>query len=554
MADWKLFAKGLAAFRSGEDEDARAKLGPARSRSARLEDRAEPGRCNRLRAARRIGQPQAGRARTLVLGEPILGPLRDLASTVSQGYWPEAIRKLGPIRLALRRVDPSLAVRLTKALYSPLLREATDLSFREGTNLIRSFTKSAEPLPIDPRWNRLWAQVWEGPQGHPDEAEPFWRKYVDDLGSSTVIRPEDRSKAKALVLTHMGRQWTELASEFDPEEGPLAFAAKDPSRSGKPGLPARLSEEASAARRKALAVLEEESRSPPLAPSNPPGIARSLQGRGSAQKAAEAARRMLESLPDDLEILKYLGLYHLGREEPEKALQFVLRARASRSIPNCSTSSGDAASAPPANSPGKADGTRLGPSCSTAERLSPESSRTMNFAASKASLELKAGQPEAAETIIQESLEPLDEPTPFWLAMAIEARRYQLPPDVVRPLRVAPEHRDVQESPGDDGRRHGGTARFIPERRDRLSRQRRTRPDGGGLPRPDDSDQVCPRGSRPRVRLPRPCRRSGRVDQEAGEPGREALPGRDRVPSVARHDRDEERTVGGQSEGGSQEL
>ena len=97
-------------------------------------------------------------------GESLLGPIRELGEASAQGLWTEAIRRLGSLRVALRRSDPSLAERLTQAMLSPLMREAMELGYREGQALLKQFTKVAEPLPIDPRWDRFWALVWEGPR------------------------------------------------------------------------------------------------------------------------------------------------------------------------------------------------------------------------------------------------------------------------------------------------------------------------------------------------------------------------------------------------------
>jgi tetratricopeptide (TPR) repeat protein len=426
LADWRLFAKGLAAFRRGEDADARAswdRLDPDRPASRIARNLVESTGSALLEGS---ANPRLDGLERWALGEPILGPLRDLAAAVSRGLWPEAIRKLGSIRPALRRVDPGLAVRLTEALYSPLLLEATGLSQREGTNLIRSFTKAAEPLPIDPRWNRLWAQAWEGPQGHPDEAEPYWRRYIDDLESTTAIRPEDRPKAKALVLAHMGEEWAELAREFDAGEDPLPLPGMDPSRSGRP------SEESTAARRKAVAVLEESRALYPSHRATHQALLDLYKDGGQPDRAAEAARLLLESLPEDFETLRYLGFYHFDRDEPDKALEFILRARALRPLdPNMLASEGACREvmARQHSLRGRWDEARI--ELAAAERLLPEQSRNPNFAARKASLELKAGRPEAAETILEDALSRLNEPAPLWLSMAIESRRHQLPQPII---------------------------------------------------------------------------------------------------------------------------
>ena len=56
--------------------------------------------------------------------------------------------------------------------------------------------------------------VWEGPQGHIDEAEPFWKKYLDDLDHAPAVRPEERPQARGLVWLHLAEEFADYAAEF----------------------------------------------------------------------------------------------------------------------------------------------------------------------------------------------------------------------------------------------------------------------------------------------------------------------------------------------------
>ena len=111
-------------------------------------------------------------------GSPSLGEL------VAQGLWPEAVRKLAPVRLALRRLDPALAVRLPRALYSLVLREATGLGYREGQNMIKGFTKAAEPLPVD----RLALSRFRGA-----DVEKTRKFYGEIMGFEEVHQAKDKA-------------------------------------------------------------------------------------------------------------------------------------------------------------------------------------------------------------------------------------------------------------------------------------------------------------------------------------------------------------------------
>lgn len=418
FADWRLFARGLAASRRGEDGDARAnwdRLDPGRSASriARaLTEATGPGLLDGPDAA-----PKREGLERWALGEPILGPLRGLAEAVARGLWPEAVRKLGPLRLAVRRLDPALAVRLTEALYSPLIREATGLDFREARDLVKGFTKAAEPLPIDPRWNRLWALVWDGPQGHPDEAEPFWRRYLDDLESSPAVRPEERPKARAFVLTHLGEEWADLAADLDLDLDP-----------GGPRPRRPVDEEAMQARRRAVACLEESLALLPSRRATYRALIDTYEDGGQPDRAAEAARRLLAAIPDDLEALEHLSRHHSRRDEPARALEFTLRARKLKPLDPktlqdewaCRVALARRHAVDGRPNEGRAE-------LEAAGQLQPELAGSAHFSARRAALELKAGRPEAAGAILDGARGRLTEPAPLWLATTIEARRFQLP-------------------------------------------------------------------------------------------------------------------------------
>ena len=101
FADWRLFARGLAAFRRRRGRRRPGQLGPARPRPGAVADRPAPWP-RRPTAARR-GRPPRRSSRGWsgwAFGEPVLGPLRELGALVAQDRWPEAVRMLGaaPVR------------------------------------------------------------------------------------------------------------------------------------------------------------------------------------------------------------------------------------------------------------------------------------------------------------------------------------------------------------------------------------------------------------------------------------------------------------------------
>jgi len=420
FADWKLFVRGLAADQNRDADGARAnweRLDPARApariaRALRTLAGPEIGSARGDRPAGPEAVPQLEGLERRAFGEPILGPLRELGTLVARDRWDEAIRMIGPVRFALRRLDPALAVRLTRVLYDPLIREATREGYREAKRLIGAFAKVAEPLPIDPRWNRLWALAWEGPQGHINEAEVYWRKYLDDLKTAPALQPDERPTAQAFVWLHLGEELADLAADLAPEG---------------PG-PRRVDSVALEARRRAVDCLEEGLRLCPALREAHAALLDAYVEWDRPDDAAEAARRWLRALPEGVDAPVYLADHHSRREEFAQALEYAQRARALKPLDEAIAEREWAARVALARDHalhGRWDEGRA--EFAAAERLRPELARGAHYLARKAALELKAGQAGRADELIAEAQGQLVEPTPLWLAMLIEARRFKLP-------------------------------------------------------------------------------------------------------------------------------
>ena len=358
FADWRLFVRGLAASYRGDDAGRRAAW-----------DRLDPDRAPAriARAVGALGGTTPGAAPTApgadtdtdlealerrVFHEPVLGPLRKLGALVAQDRWTEAVRQLGPLRASLHRIDPALAERLTRVLYAPLVRAASERSYHEGQTLIRSFTKAAEPLAIDPRWNRLWALVWEGPQGDTDEAEPYWRRYLDDLRQSPALRPEERAPAQALVWEHLGRELVDEAVDLAPPGPP-------PGRG-----PRRADAALRDLRRRAVACLEEAIRLHPARRETYQDLIDAHRDWDQPEPAAEVARRLLQAIPDDVDTLLFLSSHHFHAERARSGRWSTPSApggssRSTRSWPRWN---GPRGSRWPGSGPSRAATTRPAPS------------------------------------------------------------------------------------------------------------------------------------------------------------------------------------------------
>ncbi|MCA1686817.1 MAG: hypothetical protein LC745_12785, partial [Planctomycetia bacterium] len=355
----------------------------------------------------------------LAFGEPVLKSLRELGTLAAQDRWTEAVRVLGPLRFALRKIDPALAEKVTKALYVPLIRAAEGMSYQEGHGLLRNFTRVAEPLPIDPRWNRLWAMVWEGPQGHIDEAEPFWRKYLDDLKTAPGVRPEEREQAQALVWLHLGNELADLAGDLADDLAPEGRG------------PRRVDPETAKARRRAVDCFEESLRLLPGHPATYESLRDAYDEWDQPEKAAAVNRRLLQAHPDDFDALMGLAEYHFRRDEPAEALGHARRARALKPLDRKAVQSEWACHTAMARRlalDGRWDEGRV--EFESARTVEPELSGGFHFLARRAVFELKAGQPEHAQRYVAEAVDLMPEPTPVWFALLIESQRFKMPKEV----------------------------------------------------------------------------------------------------------------------------
>lgn len=416
FSDWKLFVRGLAAFSRREAEEVRANWD-------RLDPRRAASRIARsllaLNGLAPDGPSQAGikldALERRVLGVPVLDPLEQLRALVAQDRWDEAVRQIGTLRFLLQRIDPKLAERLTRVLYGPLIRAASQLDYRQAKNLVKEFTYVAEPLPIDPRWNRLWALLWEGPQGGLDEAEGYWRKYLKDLENLPSLAPEERTLAQALVWKHLGKQFVDdVEVRAESSFGPFGPRPSD--------------REVKDARHQAVACLEESLRLAPTHRDTYHALLDAYQEWDQPEPAAAVARRLLEKFPDDFETLMFLSEHHFRRDDPVPALEYAQRARALKPLDPAAAQHEWAVHVLMSRhlafqgcwDEGRAE-------FAAAERAWPEWNQTFHFLARQAVFELKAGQADRAETLIAEAQEHLAEPTPLWLALLIEAIRYKLP-------------------------------------------------------------------------------------------------------------------------------
>ena len=420
FADWKLFVRGLAAHSRREFVEARAnwdRLDPDRA-AARIARGLQVlgGTAPETADGGEKGAVKFDALERRIFGAAVLEPIEQLRALLAQGRLNDAVRRIGSLRQLLANIDPALSVRLTRVLYDPVIQAARERDYREAKALVKEFTYAAERLPIDPRWNRLWALIWEGPQGELKEAEDHWNQYCIDLQTVAVLNPDERVLAQALVLNRLGEQHLD---EIGPGFGPAAMLGPDSLDE---------EEEADEEREHAIALFE---KSLDLAPDHRPTygcLMKAYQDWGRPDDAASVARRLLDRFPDDFDALMFLASYHFRRQEPEPALECARRARALKPLDESALQEEWSIHIMRARHLAlKARWDEGRAEFAEAERLKPETSRWLHSRARRAVFELKAGQAEAARELIGDALADLPEATSFWLALLIESIRYKLP-------------------------------------------------------------------------------------------------------------------------------
>jgi tetratricopeptide (TPR) repeat protein len=415
LSDWKLFVRGMAAFSRRQSDEARANW-----------DRLDPDRAA-ARIARSLLALSLSETDTSasslklvalerqVFGEPILDTVELLKKALAQSDWEGALRQVAWLRPRLRRIDRKLAERLTSILLQPLISAVEDVDdYEDVEDLIEDYTRVAEPLDIDPRWSRVWALVWEGPRGTIEGVEEYWRNYLKDLETAPGFPPQERTLAQALIWKRLG--WGYLNHAQDVVEDPFRGPAKT------------LRQEAERLRAEAVACFNESLGLDPGNRSTHWALVQAQRARGRPEAAAAAARRLLEQFPDDFEALDFLVDHHFDREEPEPALDYVLRARKLKPLDDAVARDEWGVRVLRVRSlalQGRFDEGRA--ELAAAESTSPELSRSVHYQARRAIFELKAGQTERGEAMIADLQETLSEPTALWLALLIEATRYKLP-------------------------------------------------------------------------------------------------------------------------------
>ena len=330
--------------------------------------------------------------------------LGSLSGAVLDGDWDKALRTLWSLRSGMRQLDERLYARLTRWLCARLVQDG------QVAELDR-MTRIADPLPLDPHWNRARALVREFSDEVSAGAErPYWQKYLLDVPRVPTLSTNEREVAQGLV-------WRRLAQDHAEEAGALRRC-----RCG-----ASHEKDIAEAVERAVHCLEECMRLAPMYAPAYESLADLYEAAEQPQQAADAYRRALDQLPYDTDALRYLTMHHFSVDEPVEAQPYARRLLRLKPLDKGVQSLVWAAHVGAARwyalrgqfEQGRAE-------FGAADELMPARCADYDALARKAAFEMKAGNDDAAQQLVAAACDSLEEPAPLWLLLTIEANRHEL--------------------------------------------------------------------------------------------------------------------------------
>ncbi|MFW6125335.1 MAG: tetratricopeptide repeat protein [Pirellulales bacterium] len=405
FADWKLLVRGLAAYYRDDASEMQANWDrldadrlPARiARSLRaLADPASADR-NDPQVKRGLGQLTSE-----TLGGPVLSDLYDLRDHLAAGRWKNAVASLGKSLPALRRLDATLAERLVAILYDQTVYHGDASRFVD----LRS---CADPLPIDPHWNRAEALLAEHPKNDDEgQAEAHWLRYLDDLDGVECFAPAERNLAKALIWERLGEM---LAAQSVPAPPSLRPFVGD-TEGGQD---------------RAIQCFENCLRLAPDYLAGYQSLAQAQLDWDQSEEAAETYRRLLERFPDDVDALKFLARHYQKRDDCFAALEYARKAhRLKPANPEIIELVWASHVGTARHHALRKEWERGRQAFAAADRVKPSAQDAYYLLARKALFELKARNFDLGEELVERAKGQNGEPTPALLVLAIESTRYDL--------------------------------------------------------------------------------------------------------------------------------
>ena len=407
FADWKYFVRGLTAYYRQDLAETRAnwdRLDPQRVAAriaaplAVLADPASADRTDqRVRGA-------LGKLETEVLGGQVLTCLHEVRDHVAAGRWNNALKSLGKSPQMLRRLDPDVSQRIVLILYHGIVHKGLKSALGE-------LARIADPPPMDPRWNRARAMMWE----HPDnreikKGESHWLRYLADLDDVPCLSPPERKTAQALVWQRIGVMYVDECDTM-----PKFFRAFD-GGDGREELRAR-----------AVDCFANSLKLDPKILPTYVALATAQESWDQPEEEAETYRQAIEHFPEDVEALLHLALHHHERDEPLPARDYLLRARRLKPLDKkiidamwmVHVASARHYALQKQWEKGRAE-------LEAAEKLKPQNPEAYALTVRKAILELKAGNLGVGQQLLDRAKAEIEEPAPVLLVATVEATRYAM--------------------------------------------------------------------------------------------------------------------------------
>jgi tetratricopeptide (TPR) repeat protein len=430
LADWRLFVRGLAAFRRSDPEQARAswsRLDPQRT-AHKIADRLLPATSTEKHTSH---HKHLTALETCAFGEPLLERLNQLQTALKAADWVRVRRLVGPLQLSLRRVEPRWSQRLTEMMLPLLAAEFSRVKIGNPEHRVGEVIGALEPLTWDPHWNRFRALLRESESGNTEDALTYWKRYLEDLNHcSTVLEAEPRI-VQAMVLRRIASMYDDLADDDDEDYGDFYDDPYDDFDEDDEDGQFHPREDGDSAAQEfhdsAVAALEKSLQLDPTQRTTHLQLIELHQLHEEPERAAEAQRKLLDAFPDDVETMRRLITYYQGRDEPEPVLLYIERIRAIKPLDNSILD------------------TEVWARFSNARHLAiakhfeegrEELARAVAIPniflppyrtiTRRAAFEFKAGSETDAEEFVRQATELLDEPTAAWLSLSIEAARYKL--------------------------------------------------------------------------------------------------------------------------------
>jgi len=411
FSDWVFFVRGLAAYYARDDEKmhaywARLDAGRAAARLAEplfwLAD-PEDWHATDSRLQRKLKQLERK-----LTGHTVLPHLADFRRNLASEVDAEAILpSLRALLVELKSADSAILQQVTRLVISRFVRVGDPDELDDARRMLK-------PLPHDPNWNAALALSCERSECDYDseDALQYWRQYVAEVSRLDRLSAEDRRVIQGLVYHRLagvfadmidGARHCECGQSHEDEIAQLEPHALRHFTQALDILPEYLKiyedfvefHEAAGRPDEALAVRERCLRQFPDDIGSLQYMARVCLYGDNPRRALDCARRLHELQPLDANHRQLLWSCHL-----EAARQYASEGQADRGLAEFAH----------------------------ADRLMPERMQDGAVLARRVAFAKSTGREDEANRRIGEAVDLMGtERTAFWLNMAIEYARYQLP-------------------------------------------------------------------------------------------------------------------------------